>query len=207
MLRARMGGYLAYCVAASCRSDDMGTADKLLSLRGNFVFEDELSLNDWIVPMSGNMAVDVRANYFAKHIRKSSFDTGRQLFREAVRSDHRANCSTIWAVQGKSNLVIPFFLNKFDQYSLSLDSVDISDIPDVIRNDKNMLILKFFQKAEGVGRIRTLIEQSAFIMNRILRENNDRATLWDAMHTSELPALRIISIQPGLSICPRIRIY
>lgn len=47
MLRARMGGYLAYCVAASCRSDDMGTADKLLSLCGNFVFEDELSLNDW----------------------------------------------------------------------------------------------------------------------------------------------------------------
>ena len=44
MLRARMGGYLAYCVAASCRSDDMGTADKLLSLR-KFRFEDELSLN------------------------------------------------------------------------------------------------------------------------------------------------------------------
>lgn len=185
MLRARMGGYLAYCVAASCRSDDMGTADKLLSLCGNFVFEDELSLNDWIVPMSGNMAVDVRANYFAKHIRKSSFDTGRQLFREALDLTTEQIVDDM-GEQGKSNLVIPFFLNKFDQYSLSLDSVDISDIPDVIRNDKNMLILKFFQKAEGVGPSNPH-QTSAFIMNRILRENNDRATLWDAMHTSKLP--------------------
>ena len=109
-LRARMGGFLAYCVAASCRSDDMGTADKLLSLCGNFVFEDELSLNDWIVPMSGNMAVDVRANYFAKHIRKSSFDTGRQLFREALELASKLIVDDM-GDQSNSKLVIQFFIN------------------------------------------------------------------------------------------------
>lgn len=185
MLRARMGGYLAYCVAASCRSDDMSAIDELLSQCGDFSFEDELSLKDWIVPMSGNMAVDVRANYFAKHIRKSSFETARQLFSEALEQNTKQIADDI-SEQGKTNLVIPFFLNKFDQYSLPLDSVEISAIPDALKNDKNLLILKFFQKAEGVGPS-TPHQTSAFIMNRILRENDDRATLWDALHTSKLP--------------------
>ena len=201
MVRARFVAYAAYCVIASCRGDDMTRGDKLLEMCGDFDYDKELTLDDWIVPMTGNLAVDVRANFVAKYVRKSGFESANKVFNNALNLSIEQIEENI-RLQGHTNLIIPFFLSREmeflnDNYNIAAEQLNDSKE----KLDPNEIVLLFFKKSD-VPHEKSIQHTNAFIYQQLLSLQSDEPVLWDAVHMSKLPFSGISPFNMGASYNP-----
>lgn len=92
--RARLVGYHFQVLIRNCHGNKFELAEEIMAKCGAFDIDKELMRDKWLIPMSGSLHNDLRANFVAKYIQQASPDEGFDLLEaiDEIIIDQLAEC-------------------------------------------------------------------------------------------------------------------